>query len=114
MAWLSRALRGSGGEEHAATEQVEAGAPVHLPLQQLEPGDPALGLAVAPRRRERRPDGGAVLLEAGREGLDRGHAARPRVARITRRSWCRDTRAGLWRQRRDAPSAARQPGRAPR
>ena len=23
------------------------------------------------------------------------------VARITRRSWCRDTRAGLWRQRRE-------------
>ncbi len=74
-AWLSHTLRGSRGEEHAAAEQVEAGAAVHLPLQQLEPGDLPLGLAVAPRRRERRPDGGAVLLQPGREGLDGGHAA---------------------------------------
>ncbi len=80
LAWLSRSLRGSGGEEHAATQQVEAGAAVHLPLQELEPGDPALGLAVAPRRRERRPDGVAVLLQSGREGLDGGYAARARVA----------------------------------
>jgi hypothetical protein len=64
LAWLSRALRGSGGEEHAAAEQVEAGAPVRLPLRELEPGDPALGLAVAPRRRERRPDGGPVYIGA--------------------------------------------------
>jgi hypothetical protein len=29
-------LRGSGGEQGAVAEQVEAGAAVHLPLQQLE------------------------------------------------------------------------------
>jgi hypothetical protein len=34
--WLSRTLRGSGGEQGAVAEQVEAGAAVHLPLQQLE------------------------------------------------------------------------------
>src|SRR5215208_2924427 len=33
---LSRTLRGSGGEEGAVAEQVESGAAVHLPLQQLE------------------------------------------------------------------------------
>src|SRR4051812_45836051 len=74
--WLSRTLRGSGGEQGAAAEQVETGAAVHLPLQQLEARDLAFGLAVAPRRRERRPHGGPVLLQAGRERLHGPHAGR--------------------------------------
>src|SRR3954466_15857952 len=52
---LSRPLRGSCRKENTPAEQVEAGATVHLPLDQLEPGDLALGLAAAPRRRERGP-----------------------------------------------------------
>src|SRR5689334_4633027 len=64
-----RISRRSGGEEYAATEQVETGAAVHLPLQELEPGDLTFGLAVA-RRREHRPDGGPVLLQPSREGLN--------------------------------------------
>src|SRR4051794_41429086 len=54
--WLSRSFRGSCRKENALAEQVEAGATVHLPLDQLEPSDLPLGLAAAPRRRERRPD----------------------------------------------------------
>src|SRR3954470_24922977 len=71
---LSRALRGSGGEQGAVAEQVEAGAAVHLPLQQLEAGDLTLGLAVAPGRGERGADRGAVLLQPGRERLRGPHA----------------------------------------
>jgi hypothetical protein len=55
-------------------KQVEAGAAVHLPLQQLEAGDLALGLAVAPGRGERGADRGAVLLQPGRERLRSSHA----------------------------------------
>src|SRR3954471_14027775 len=63
---LSRALRGSSGEQGAVAEQVEAGAAVHLPLQQLEAGDLTLGLAVAPGRGERGADRGSVLLQPRR------------------------------------------------
>src|SRR3982750_3461233 len=52
---LSRSLRGSCRQENALAEQVEAGATVHLPLDQLEPSDLALGLGAGPRRREGRP-----------------------------------------------------------
>src|SRR4051794_15638523 len=68
--WLSRSLRGLCREENAPAEQVEAGAPVHLPLDQLEPSDLALRLAAAPGRRECRPDGGPVLLQPRRKGLE--------------------------------------------
>jgi hypothetical protein len=61
--WLSRSLRGSCRKENALAEQVEAGATVHLTLDQLEPGDLALGLAAAPGRHERCPDRGTVLLQ---------------------------------------------------
>src|SRR3954454_11067758 len=37
--WLSRPLRGSCCEQNPLTKQVEAGTTVHLPLNQLEPGD---------------------------------------------------------------------------
>src|SRR4051812_41794759 len=67
---LSRSLCGSCREENTPAEQVEAGAPVHLPLDQLEPGDLALGLAAAPGRRECRPDRSAVLLQARRKRLE--------------------------------------------
>src|SRR4051794_22973551 len=59
VAWLSRPLRGSCRKENTLAEQVEAGATVHLPLDQLEPGDLPLGLAAAPtqpqKSRERGP-----------------------------------------------------------
>src|SRR4051794_41075364 len=67
--WLSRPLRGSCRKENTPAEQVEAGATVHLPLDQLEPSDLPLGLAAAPRRRERRPDRGTVLLQPRRKPL---------------------------------------------
>ena len=60
-------------------EQVEAGATVHLPLQQLESGDLALGLAVAPGRAERRADRRAILLQPGRERLHGPYAGRTGV-----------------------------------
>jgi len=63
LVWLSRSLRGSCRKENALAEQVEAGATVHLTLDQLEPGDLALGLAAAPGRHERCPDRGTVLLQ---------------------------------------------------
>src|SRR3954447_322647 len=77
--WLSRPLRGSCRKENTPAEQVEAGATVHLPLDQLEPGDLALRLAAAPGRRERRPDRGAVLLQPSRKGLE---SADPRPSRV--------------------------------
>jgi hypothetical protein len=55
LVWLSRSLRGLCRKENTPAEQVEAGATVHLPLDQLEPGDLPLGLAAAPGCRERRP-----------------------------------------------------------
>ncbi len=48
---LSRTLRaGSSGAEHALAQQVELGAAIHLPLEQLEPGDVPLHRPRAPRR----------------------------------------------------------------
>src|SRR4051794_33006374 len=76
---LSRPLRGSCRKENTPAEQVEAGATVHLPLDQLEPGDLPLGLAAAPRRRERGPDRGAVLLQTSRKGLERADPRPPGV-----------------------------------
>src|SRR3954469_19405252 len=74
--WLSRGLRGSCRKENTPAEQVEAGATVHLPLDQLEPSDLPLRLAAAPRRRERRPDRSAVLLQPSRKRLESTHPAR--------------------------------------
>src|SRR3954454_4544635 len=79
LVWLSRSLRGSCRKENALAEQVEAGATVHLPLDQLEPGDLPLGFAPAPRRRERRPDRGAVLLQPRRKGLESADPRPPGV-----------------------------------
>jgi hypothetical protein len=64
---LSRGLRGSCRKENTPAEQVEAGATVHLTLDQLEPGDLALRLAAAPGRREGRLDRSAVLLQPSRK-----------------------------------------------
>jgi hypothetical protein len=90
LVWLSRSLRGSCRKENTPAEQVEAGATVHLPLDQLEPGDLPLRLAAAPRRRERRPDRGAVLLQPSRKGLKsadprRSGVGQPGVQRHARR-----------------------------
>src|SRR5215212_8441642 len=90
LVWLSRSLRGSCREENTPAEQVEAGATVHLPLDQLEPGDLPLGLAAAPRRCERGPDRGTVLLQPRRKRLESTHPARsgigqPGVQRHARR-----------------------------
>src|SRR3982750_4899460 len=79
LVWLSRSLRGSCCQEHALAEQVEAGATVHLPLDQLEPSDLALGLAAAPGRRERRPDCSTVLLPPSRKGLESADPRPPGV-----------------------------------
>jgi hypothetical protein len=49
---FSRILLGSGGKEDAPTEPVKIGAAEHLPLDEFEPVDLALGLAAAPRRGE--------------------------------------------------------------
>ena len=70
---------GSGRVEDAAAQEFEAGAAVGLALDELEAGDLALGLGVAPRRRERGAHGGAVVFEPGGEGLDHCGAAGPRL-----------------------------------
>ena len=70
-----RTLRGSGREEDATAQEVESGSAVHRSLDQLEAGDLALGLPVAPGRCEGSPHGGPVLLEARGKGLDGAHAA---------------------------------------
>src|SRR5215207_10806433 len=77
--WLSRSLRGSCRKENTPAEQVEAGATVHLPLDQLEPSDLALGLAAAPRRRERGSDRSTVLLQPRRKSLESADPRRPGV-----------------------------------
>src|SRR3954467_10866111 len=90
LVWLSRSLRGSCRKENTPAEQVEAGATVHLPLDQLEPGDLPLPLAAAPGPHERRPDRGAVLLQPSRKGLKsadprRSGVGQPGVQRHARR-----------------------------
>ena len=67
----------SGSEEDTAAQEVEAGASVHLALDQLEPVDLPLGLSAAPRHGERRSDRRFILLQAGREGLDDRNTAGP-------------------------------------
>src|SRR4051812_33301601 len=57
----------SASYDEAGTQQVELGAPVHLPLDQLELGDLALGLAVRPGLHDRRGDGVLVGTDAGGE-----------------------------------------------
>ena len=93
--WLSRPLRGSCRKENTPAEQVEAGATVHLPLDQLEPGDLPLRLAAAPGRRERRPDRGAVLLQPSRKGLKSAHPARSGVGQPGGQRHARRLRADL-------------------
>ena len=94
---LSRTLPGSGGEEGAVA--AEAGAVVHLPIQQLETSDLPLGLAAAPRRGQRGTDRDALLLQPRREGFHNPH---PRSAR--RRTRCPTPRA----PRRGQPFGSRR------
>jgi len=79
--WLSRTLRGSCRYQNALSEQVEGGAAVALPLQQLEPIDLTFGLAAAPGFSEGSAHRGPVLLQPGGERLDGGDAARARLGK---------------------------------
>src|SRR3954465_15274228 len=96
LKWLSRSLRGSCRKENALAEQVEAGATVHLPLDQLEPSDLPLRLAAAPRRRERRPDRSSVLLQPRRKRLESADPRPPGVGQpgVQRHTCC--FRVDLW------------------
>ena len=67
----------SGSEEDTAAQEVEAGASIHLALDQLELVDLPLCLSAAPRHGERRSDRRFILLQAGREGLDDRNTAGP-------------------------------------
>jgi hypothetical protein len=60
----------SSGEEDTAAQKIEAGALVHLALDQLELVDLSLRLSAAPRHGKRRFDRRPILLQSGREGLD--------------------------------------------
>src|SRR4051812_31144948 len=77
LVWLSRPLRESCRKENALAEQVEAGATIHLPLDQLEPGDLPLGLAAAPGCRERGLDRSPVLLQPRPKRLESADPTRP-------------------------------------
>ena len=77
--WLSLSSRGSCRGRNAPAQKVEAGSTLALPLDQLEPGDPALGLAAAPRRGERGADGRAIESKPGCEGPHGAHPGRARV-----------------------------------
>src|SRR5204863_8773989 len=92
---LSRGLRGSCRKENTPAEQVEAGATVHLPLDQLEPSDLPLGLAAAPRRRERRPDRGTVLLQPRRKRLESADPTRSGIGQPGGHRHARRLRADL-------------------
>ena len=65
-----RILRGSGGEENASAEQVEAGPSIHLALDEFELVHLSFGLPIAPGESERRLDCLLVLLQTGGKGLD--------------------------------------------
>jgi len=62
-----------------APEEVAVGAAVHPSLHGLQVRDLGLQLRGAPGRRQGRAKRIAVLLETGREGLDGGDLATPRV-----------------------------------
>jgi hypothetical protein len=72
----------SDGEQHATTQQVEAGAAIHLTLEKLELRDLALGLSVTSERGQCSPDGIAVLFESRRKGLHGAHTARASLAQL--------------------------------
>ena len=61
--WLFRSLRGSGCQENALAQQVQACPTIHLALDQLEAVDLPLGLAAAPGQAQGGPNRGAVLAE---------------------------------------------------
>src|SRR3954468_6793447 len=93
--WLSRSLRGSCRKENTPAEQVEAGATIHLPLDQLEPGDLPLCLAAAPGRRERGLDRRTVLLQPRRKGLESADPRNPSVGQPGGQRHARRLRADL-------------------
>ena len=72
---LSRRLCDLRCEQHASAQEVKVGAAIHLAFDLLEAGDLSFGLAVAPRRGERRPNGGVILPQSRGEGLDGSDAA---------------------------------------
>src|SRR3954447_16037572 len=69
----------SGSEEDTAAQKIEAGAPVHLTLDQRELVDLPLCLSAAPRHGKRRFDRCSILLQAGRDGLDGRNTAGPGI-----------------------------------
>ncbi len=78
--WLSRILRGSGCEEDASAQEIEAGTTVHGPLHQLETRNLAFRLPVAPWRCERSTDRCSVLLQPLSKSLEGAHPARLRIS----------------------------------
>jgi hypothetical protein len=52
------------GADDAGLEQIELAATIHLALDELEFGNLSLGLAVRPRRRDRRADSRLVFDDA--------------------------------------------------
>jgi hypothetical protein len=54
----------------AGTQQVELGAPIHLPFDELELGDLTFGLAVGPRLGHRCGDGSLIGDDAFAEGRE--------------------------------------------
>src|SRR3954466_14457775 len=67
--------RWSGNVEEALAKKVELGAAKHLALQGLESVDLALGLAIAPLRRDGRLDGSLIASQSRRQGADLGLSA---------------------------------------
>jgi len=59
---------GSGSLQNTCSQQVELRPPLHLPLDQLEPGDLSFGLSIAPRQRQRGLHRGFVLIQTSGEG----------------------------------------------
>ena len=92
--WFSRTSRGSCRQQNAPSQQVEAGAAVALPFQQLEVVDLPLGLAAVPGLDQ----GGAHRGGAWRAGTfppGGPHAARVALERYPVPAALPDVLAGL-------------------
>jgi hypothetical protein len=79
----------SSSPEHSPSEQIELRSAVHLPFEQLQPIDLALGLTVAPLQREPGFDHCSILHQAAGEPLQLGdfaggHPRQPRVESLAR------------------------------
>jgi hypothetical protein len=62
-----RVVHCSGGAQDPFSEEGEASPAVHRALEELEPVDLALHLAVAPLEEHGREHGGLIAPDAGRE-----------------------------------------------